>query len=82
LVAQEDYDALAAKAEHVRMATIELSDEADKLHVPIPQALARAWADLLTWPDQIREVGARRAGTWVEPIMERADEPPPDPEEP
>lgn len=75
MVAQEDYDALAAKAEHVRMATIELSDAADRLHVPIPQALARAWADLLTWPDQIREVGARRTGTWTGPL-ERADEDP------
>jgi hypothetical protein len=78
---QEAYDQLAESWAHIASLVQQASQDADRLHVPIPQSLARGMADLLVFPAEIRQVGARRSGTWVEPIMERADEPPSDPEE-
>jgi hypothetical protein len=77
----QDYEELARKVEYVNSLVAEVNATADALRVPIPQSLARGMADLLVFPAEIRQVGARRAGMWVEPIMERADEPPPDPED-
>lgn len=73
--AQEAYEKLAQRWERIRLEIIEASQQADRLMVPIPQALARADADILCFPAQIREVDARRAGTWTGPL-ERADEDP------
>jgi hypothetical protein len=79
---QEAYDQLAESWAHIASLVQQASQDADRLHVPIPQSLARGMADLLVFPSEIRQVGARRAGTWIEPIMERADEDPAGPEEP
>jgi hypothetical protein len=57
------YDQLIAKAEQVRTAVIELNAMCDTLKIPIPQRLAMAWADVLTFPDHIRKVAAARAAT-------------------
>lgn len=60
---------LASKAEAVRMAVIELNAACDNLHIPIPQGLARGWADLLVFPGQIRAV-AERLTTGTPPTPE------------
>lgn len=76
----EDYLRLADKAEYLAALLAEVNAAADTLHVPIPQQLARAWADIMTWPDLIRAEGARRTGTWPDPPIPRHDEDP-DPQE-
>jgi hypothetical protein len=57
----EAYNELARRWERIRLDIIEASAQADTLMVPVPQTLARANADILAFPDQIRAEGARRA---------------------
>jgi hypothetical protein len=63
----EAYNELARRWERIRLDIIEASAQADTLMVPVPQTLARANADILAFPEQIREVGARRA---AEPLTD------------
>jgi hypothetical protein len=72
----EAYNLLADQWAYIATLVEQASRDADMLMVPIPQALARATADILTFPTQIREVGARRTGTWGDPPAERHDEEP------
>ena len=67
------YEELAEQWAYIAALIQRASQDADRLHVPIPQALARANADVLTFPAMIREVGQRRDAPWVE--LQRHDEP-------
>jgi hypothetical protein len=69
------YEDLARQVEWIISHAGEMFATADTLHMPIPQLFARAWAEFMGWPAQIRETGARRAGTWTDPPFERHDEP-------
>jgi hypothetical protein len=72
---QEAYEELASKVEYVNSLVAEVNATADRLHVPIPQSLARGMAALLVFPSEIRQIGARRAGAWTDPPTTKHDEP-------
>lgn len=74
MVTQQDYEDLARQVEYIFSLIVQMNTVASNLHVPIPQDLARAWAHMGTaWPREIREVGARRAGTWVDTPTEHGE---------
>jgi hypothetical protein len=57
---ESEYEELARKVEWIFSLVAEVNAAANDLHVPIPQSMARVWAEWgVTYPAQIREVGKR-----------------------
>lgn|GEM_PF-4048351 len=73
--AQSDYLALADRWDRWLVDTNTLLSDSSMLGVPPPNLVDYAYAALLHYPQQIRETGARRAGTWTDPPTTRHDEP-------
>lgn len=75
MATMQDYEDFARQVEYVFSLHFELHSRADTLEIPIPQDLAIALSKAAkTYPAEVREVGARRLGIWVDPPTERHDE--------
>jgi hypothetical protein len=75
---QSDYLALADRWDRWLVDTNTLLSDSSMLGVPPPNLVDYAYAALQHYPDQVRREGARRAGMWTDPPLERYDTDPKD----